>query len=117
MQLFRLAIATAFACSLSLSAAKAIELEVQNNSKTKILHLFMSPGDEQKWGEDQLGENDDDTIDPADSYTIEDIEPGIYDLKLVAADGTTCVLTHIRFAAGKVWTIDEALLDACVKQP
>ena len=116
MQLLRLATATVFALGLGLSSAKAIELEVQNNSKTKIVHLFMSGIDEQKWGEDQLGENDDDTIDPADSYTIEDIEPGIYDLKVVAADGTTCVLSHIRFSAGKIWTIDEALLDSCVKQ-
>jgi hypothetical protein len=108
--------ASVFALCVSAAPSKAIELEVQNNSKTKIVHLYMSAVDEKKWGEDQLGEDDQDTIDPADSYTIEDIEPGVYDLKLVAEDGTACVLAHVRFAQGKVWTITEELLDTCVKQ-
>lgn len=112
---FRLAAAIA-GLLLSVGSARAFELEVQNDSKTKITHLYMSAIDEKNWGEDQLGENDQDTIDAADSYTIEDIEPGIYDLKIVAEDGTSCVLGHVRFAEGKVWTITEALLDSCVKQ-
>lgn len=106
----------ALALCLNAAPAIALDLEVQNNSKTRIVHLFMSPVDEQKWGEDQLGENDQDTIDPADSYTIEEIEPGIYDLKMVAEDGTACILPHVRFAEGKVWTITEELLDSCIKQ-
>lgn len=101
---------------LTAGSARAFDLEVQNESKTKITHLFMSAIDEKNWGEDQLGENDQDTIDPADSYTIEDIEPGIYDLKIVAEDGASCVIGHVRFAEGKVWTVTEALLDSCVKQ-
>ena len=115
MHTLRLA-AAATGLLLTLGAARAFELEVQNDSKTKIVHLYMSAIDEKNWGEDQLGADDQDTIDAADSYTIEDIDPGIYDLKIVAEDGTSCVLGHVRFAEGKVWTITEALLDSCIKQ-
>ena len=116
MRLTKTTLALALAFCLAATSTRALDLEVKNESKTKIMHLFMSPIDVQKWGEDQLGENAQDAIDPNDSYTIEEIEQGIYDLKLVAEDGVTCVLPHIRFAEGKVWTITEALLDACVKQ-
>ena len=116
MRTAKIILASALAMSLGVTYAMAIDLEVQNNSKTKITHLYMSAIDEQKWGEDQLGEDDRDTIDPNDSYTIEEIDQGIYDLKIVAEDGATCVLPHVRFAEGKVWTITEELLDSCVKQ-
>ena len=116
MRMKSLTLASALALCVAAPSAMALDLEVKNESKTKIMHLFMSAVDEQKWGEDQLGENDQDSIDPSDSYTIEEIEQGIYDLKIVAEDGSTCVLPHIRFAEGKVWTITEELLDACVKQ-
>jgi hypothetical protein len=116
MQRLRLAALAAAALLMAMGAARAIELEVRNESKTKIVHLFMSEVDQKNWGEDQLGADDQDTIDPEDSYTLEDIEPGVYDLKLVAEDGTACVLSNVRFAQGKVWTITEDLLNACVKQ-
>jgi hypothetical protein len=116
MHRLRLAALAAAALFIATGAARAIELEVRNESKTKIVHLYMSAVDQKNWGEDQLGADDQDTIDPEDSYTLEDIDPGVYDLKLVAEDGTTCVLSSVRFAEGKVWTITEDLLNACVKQ-
>ena len=108
---FVLALGTmlAFGCG----AALALDLEIVNQSRTTIQHLYLSAAGERAWGDDQLGEGEDDTIDPGDSYTVTDIEPGRYDLKLVARDGTTCIISDQRFGTDKVWTVTEAMLDTC----
>ena len=115
MRLAKIILASAVAVSLGAVAARAMEVEVRNETKTKITHLFLSPPGQQKFDEDQLGENSDDTIDPSDTYTMEEIEAGAYDLKIVAEDGTACMLPDVHFAEGKGWTITDALLAACVK--
>lgn len=97
----------------SASYSFALDFDVENNSKTTIHHLYLSATDETKWGDDQLGDDNDDTIEPGDSYTVEDIEPGRYDIKLVTADGTQCIVKNVRFGTDKVWTITEAMLDSC----
>ena len=100
---------------LAASSALALDLEVSNSSKTTIHHIYLSAVGAKNWGDDQLGDSDDDTIEPGDSYTIEDIEPGRYDLKLVAQDGTACIVSNVRFGTDKTWTITEAMLDSCGK--
>lgn len=95
--------------------ARALDLEVANESKTTIHHIYLSAVGEKNWGDDQLGDGEDDTIDPGDSYTMSDIDPGRYDLKLVASDGTVCVVGNVRFGADKVWTVTEGMLDTCGK--
>ena len=93
--------------------ALALDLDIANKSKTTIHHIYLSAVGEKNWGDDQLGDEDDDTIDPGGSYTVSDIEAGKYDLKLVASDGTACVVSNVRFGTDKVWTITEAMLDNC----
>ena len=109
----------AFAASAALLAtcpgARALDLELENRSKTSIQHLYLSAVGEKKWGDDQLGDGSDDTVDPGDSYTLSEIEPGRYDLKLVAGDGTECVIPNVRFGDDKVWTVTEKMLDSCGK--
>ena len=115
MQAVKFILASALALGLGAASALAMEVEVRNETKTKITHLFLSPPGQQKFDEDQLGENSDDSIDANDTYTMEEIDAGTYDLKIVAEDGTACMLPDVRFAEGKGWTITEALLAACVK--
>ena len=115
MRTAKIFLASVLAVGLGAATAFAMEVEVRNETKTKITHLFLSPPGQQKFDEDQLGENSDDTIDASDTYTMEEIDAGIYDLKIVAEDGTACLLPDVRFAEGKGWTITEALLAACVK--
>lgn len=93
--------------------ALALDLDIANTSKTPIHHIYLSAVGEKNWGDDELGDEDDDTIEPGASYTVTDIEAGKYDLKLVASDGTACIVPNVRFGTDKVWTITEAMLDNC----
>ncbi len=116
MRKLSLALLSAVALAMSGMAARALDLEVSNESKTAIHHIYMSAVGEKNWGEDQLGDSDEDTIDPGDTYTINDISPGNYDLKLVATDKTVCVIGNVRFGTDKTWTVTEAMLDKCNNQ-
>ncbi len=95
------------------SAALAVDIEVVNKSKTAIHHVYVSEPDKDTWGDDQLGDDDDDIVKPGESFTIEDLDAGRYDLKLVAADKTVCVIKNVRVGSDKVWTITEEMLDKC----
>lgn len=110
-----LAFAAATLAGSAALPAFALDLEVANNSKTTIRHIYMSETGAKKWGDDQLGDGDDDTIDPGDTYTLNDIDAGRYDLKLVAADGTECIVPDVDFANDKIWTITEAVLSSCAR--
>ena len=116
MRKLSLALLAALALGASTLSARALDLEVSNQSKTTIHHIYLSAVGEKKWGEDQLGDTDEDTIDPGDTYTISDIEPGRYDLKLVSSDKTVCVIANVRFGTDKTWTVTEAMLDSCNNQ-
>lgn len=106
--------AIGLAAALSLAcAAKAAELEIQNDSQTTIQHLYVSDASSNKWGPDQLGDRRRDVIKPGASFTLTGIDRGRYDLKLVAADDTVCVIEDQRIGQDKVWTITEHMLDHC----
>ncbi len=65
------------------TAAKGTELQVINSSGTDIWYLFVSPSDANEWGDDQLGG---DTIPAGGSYTVTDLEDGVYDVQVRDAD-------------------------------
>lgn len=113
MRLLKTALIACLGLGMTTLGARALDLEIANKSKTIIHHIFLSEVDAKNWGDDQLGDEDDDTIDPGGSYTVTDIEAGKYDLKLVASDGTSCIVKSVRFGVDKVWTITEAMLDSC----
>ena len=115
MRRFSLTFLAALALVATSIGVRALDLELSNASKTPLHHLYFSTVGEKNWGEDQLGDTDEDVVGPGDSYTLTDIEPGKYDLKLVASDGTECVLGNVRFGVDKTWTVTEAMLDSCGK--
>ena len=98
---------------LAVTAAHAVELEILNQSHTSIHHLYVSDASSRKWGPDQLGTRRGDTVEPGEKFTLTNLESGRYDLKLIAADGTECVIANQRIGQDKVWTITEAMLDGC----
>ena len=53
-------------------------IEIDNDSGADVWYLYISPADIDDWGDDWLG---DDVIGDGERYVIEDIPPGIYDLK------------------------------------
>ena len=96
-------------------AVHSYELDVVNNSKTAIHHLFLSSNDDGEWGPDQLGDGSADVVGPGDTFTLTDIGGGRYDVKIVAEDNTECEVENARFNEGKEWVITEAMLDDCTE--
>jgi len=107
-----LAIVATFATSTPASAAGAT-VKIKNNSKWAIHHLYLSPTSEEKWGPDQLGEQ---VINKGETFTLKNIDPDKYDVKLVDEDGDECVVGGVPLAGGtEVWNITDKDLLACQK--
>ena len=65
---------------------------IVNRSDYTIYQLFISPSRSSRWGRDQLGRR---TIRPGQSFTLNSIPCGLYDMKVVDNDGDSCVVTEI----------------------
>ncbi len=68
------------------------EFMINNRSDWDIYHMFLSPEDTDTWGPDQLGEK---VIHSGESFTLNDIPCGEYDIKLVDEDGDACIVEGI----------------------
>ncbi|HJU55823.1 MAG TPA: hypothetical protein VJ715_14665 [Pyrinomonadaceae bacterium] len=68
------------------------EFMINNRSDWDIYHMFLSPEDKDTWGPDQLGEK---VIHSGESFTLNDIPCGEYDIKLVDEDGDACIVEGI----------------------
>jgi hypothetical protein len=85
-------------------------LTIRNQSRYRIDRLYMSTSDESTWGPDQLGRY---VIRPNSQFTLNNIRPGEYDLKLVDEDGDACVIRRVDFFTNKSWTITTSMLVNC----
>ncbi|MDB5033346.1 MAG: hypothetical protein JWQ98_587 [Chlorobi bacterium] len=82
------------------SANKTISL---HNKCTFAIHqVFLSPVSEDKWGDDILDK--DEVLKPGESVDIE-IDCGQWDAKLVAEDGSTCVVHDVNICAADIWEV------------
>jgi hypothetical protein len=109
--------ATHCAATLLLAAtalpAFAESLKIINNSDYDIHELYVSAANAKNWGPDQLGA--DVMIEAGETYTVNNIPLGRYDLKLVDEDGTECSVDDVDFTTGKEWTVTNKLLERCDK--
>jgi hypothetical protein len=85
-------------------AAVAAVIEVLNDSGRIIEHFQVSPVSTEQWGPDWLGNK---VIPPGYKFTME-INPGYYDLRVVAKDGATCVIRNAGLEGKEVWTLTAA---------
>jgi len=105
--------ATCVLCFGFAVTAGAVQLQVVNKSKTVISHLYVSSAHQKAWGPDQLGDGNNDTIEPGHQFNLHHIDRGTYDVKLVAEDGTECEVDDVEFDESKQWVISERTLDKC----
>jgi hypothetical protein len=104
----------AFGCALLCSAnalAEGVSITFKNSSKWEIHHLFLSTTKEKEWGPEQLGK--DQVIGTGDTFTLTDIDPGKYDMKLVDEDEDECILTGVKLASDQAVEITDKDLIAC----
>ena len=109
----RYAVVTALLMFAVAPVAQAHDLDIVNKSKTAIHHLYLSSTTDREWGPDQLGDGDNDVVNPGETFTLTDIERGHFDVKLVAEDDTECEVEDANFNEGKEWVITERMLDKC----
>lgn len=92
-------------CSSGSSCSSAVcvaapttgSVKVTNNSSLSIYFLYLSPTSSSSWGPDQLGST---TIPIGGSFTVYDIPPDTYDLKVTSSSGTNAFLYGISVYAG-----------------
>jgi hypothetical protein len=95
------------------AVAAGVSVQFVNKSSLTIHHIYLSEANEKEWGEDQLGNNETDTIEPGASFTLTDITPNLYDLKLVDADGDECIVGGVKLKASESVTLTNELLIGC----
>ena len=102
----------AIALIAMLAPALALELIINNKSEYDIHELYVAKSKSSKWGPDQLRK---DTIDAGEKFTLRNVDPGTYDLKVVDEDGTECMIEDADFDESKIWTITDKMLERCDK--
>jgi len=87
------------------------EFMINNRSSFDIYHMFLSPEDKDTWGPDQLGEK---VIRSGDSFTLNDIPCGEYDIKIVDEDGDACIVEGIVMCKDHThWDLTNSELARC----
>jgi hypothetical protein len=85
-------------------------LTVHNQSRYQIDRLFLSASDVDSWGPDQLGQR---VIYSYSDFTLTNIRPGEYDIKVVDHQGDGCVIRRVSVFEDKQWTLTDASLLRC----
>ena len=85
-------------------------LTIRNYSRYRIDRLYLSTSDENSWGPDQLGQN---VINANSAFTLTNIRPGEYDIKIVDRSGDGCTIRRVSVFEDKVWTLTTASLLQC----
>lgn len=87
------------------------EFMINNKSSFDIYHMFLSPEDKDTWGPDQLGEK---VIHSGESFTLNDIPCGEYDIKIVDEDGDACIVEGIVMCKDHThWDLTNSELARC----
>ena len=87
------------------------EFMINNKSSFDIYHMFLSPEDKDTWGPDQLGEK---VIHSGESFTLNDIPCGEYDIKIVDEDGDACIVEGIVMCKDHThWDLTNTELGRC----
>jgi hypothetical protein len=89
------------------------EFEIVNSSRDTIFHLYLAPAGTGNWGQDELGEDEEDALEPGAWFKVRDVEPGIYDFRIVHADETSCIIRRVAIEVDKTVTMTNQLLETC----
>jgi hypothetical protein len=109
---------TALFVAISMAYATAAasadhEFAIVNSSKQIIYHLYFAPIGTGRFGHDQLGEDEEDALEPGAWIKVRDLQPGAYDLKVGHADESSCVIHRVVLEFDKTLTVTNQLLESC----
>jgi hypothetical protein len=90
----------------------AADLVIVNEAYFSIIHqLYIAPAKSNNWGENKLQTK---KVARTERFTISNIAPGMYDLKVVDDDDHTCVFPDINMDQNKEWKLTDNAMIACV---
>lgn len=105
---YRLIILTVFVCALVamplLSSAHptASGITVTNNSSREIIHVYLSPVEQENWGPDQLNNA---SLVSGQSVTLSNVSCSGAEIKVIGEDRDGCFLSAVVSCGDGQWTI------------
>ena len=105
----------AFAAVPLLSHARSLTLattvNIVNNSNWEIRHVYLQPGDQDAWSEDQLSGS---VIAPGGSYTLSNTACDGQSTKVITEDKDGCFLSQtVSCGSNSTWTITNSATPNC----
>ena len=94
-------------------AKDGVSVVFKNKSSLTITNLYLSPAKEAHWGADQLGDGESDTISPNEEFTLSEIKPNIYYIKLVDEDEDDSVVSGVKIRENEAVALTDELLVGC----
>lgn len=89
-------------------------VRVKNLSDWTIMEFYMSPYDDDDWGEDLLGR---DILEPGDTLTLTNISCDEWDIMFVDEDEDECVLEAVDLCGDRAhWNITNRELLSCIDE-
>ncbi len=85
---------------------KGKKIKIVNKSDFDIHHIYITGNNNASWGEDILGNGEDDYLAKGETQEIELPDCGNWDVKIVAADGKECIVYDVALCANPVWEAD-----------
>jgi hypothetical protein len=91
--------------------ADGTAISVTNNSSRRMVHLYLSPPNSDKWGADEL---DDAVMIPGDAFTLSNVDCPASSIKVVAEDQDGCfVSVVVACSENASWSITNDLTPDC----
>jgi len=78
-------------------------ITLQNKTTFNIDEIYLSPDEENDWGHDIL--DPDEVLTPGEKVAVSISHDGLWDVKLVAQDGSTCEIENVNLESAKLWLI------------
>lgn len=98
------------AASIPAIAQTRHTLTVDNNSGIAIYHVQMSSTGDGSWERDLLGSG---ILYDGNSFTVTNIMPGFYDIRVVDQDGDACVVNGVGVFSNMEWNLTPFRLVGC----
>ncbi len=102
-----LALAVSFMQALP---AVAATITIENASSWDIQEVYFAPFRQRDWGDDHLGKQ---VLKAGKTLSLNDVEPGVWDVRLVDEDDDECVVEGQQISASQTLVIDDEDLMNC----
>ena len=103
-------------CAAS-TPARALELEIENGTPWPITALYLAPASSNDFRHNAMAADDGDPLEPDYTFTITDIGPGRYDLRLVMRPDSDCIVRNIEIGQSRAIVVAENGSGNCIELP